>query len=281
MDKQELKIAMVQLLVEGGEPRRNLDRAVEMVEAAAADGCELVLLPETLDLGWTHPSAKSEAEPIPGPFSDILCKAALSHGIYICAGLTEKTDSNVYNSAVLIDDKGDIILKHRKINILTVAQDYYAIGNRLEIAETPWGKIGISICADNYRDSLEIGHVLARMGAQIILSPSAWTSDFNTVEEDDPYGTKWHGPYAHLASLFNIVVIGCTSVGYLVGGPYEGKKMVGCSIVVNSDGILTQGKYNEFASDIVTSLVKIPAREEQGTAIGEMLQRKGYYTKND
>ena len=52
------------------------------------------------------------------------------------------------------------------------------------------GKIGINICADNYLNGIQIGHVLARMGAEIIL-PSSWTVDYSLTEEDDPYNDKW------------------------------------------------------------------------------------------
>ena len=60
---------MAQLLVEGGEPERNLERAEEMICEAAQGGCQIVLLPETLDLAWTHPSAKNEALAVPGKYS--------------------------------------------------------------------------------------------------------------------------------------------------------------------------------------------------------------------
>jgi predicted amidohydrolase len=276
MSGQKFKVGMGQLLVEGGEPQRNLKRAVALVEQAAGQGCRVIVLPETLDLAWTHPSAQTEAQPIPGPYSDILCDCARANKIYVCAGLTEQDGDKVYNAAILINDTGDIILKYRKINLLGVCDDYYTIGNMLSVVETPLGVIGVDICSDNYQDCMEIGHVLARMGAQIILSPSSWTSDFSYVEGQDPYGRKWYGPYHHLASLFNMVVIGCTSVGYIVGGPYEGKKMIGCSLVVDRNGLVAQGKYNEFASDLVVAEITVPMRQEHGTAIGEMLTKQGY-----
>ena len=68
-----MRIGMAQLLVEGGEPERNLERAAKLVRQAKNENCDLVLLPETLDLAWTHPSAFNEAEPIPGKFSDFFC----------------------------------------------------------------------------------------------------------------------------------------------------------------------------------------------------------------
>lgn len=276
MQAQKLRVSMGQLLVEGGEPRRNLERAVQLIAQAAGQGAQVIVLPETLDLGWTHPSAQTEAMPIPGPYSDVLCASAREHKIYVCAGLTERDGERVYNAAILVNDAGDILLKYRKINLLGVCDDYYTIGNMLSVVETPLGVIGVDICSDNYGDCMEIGHVLARMGAQIILSPSSWTSDYSYVEGQDPYGKKWFGPYHHLASLFDMVVIGCTSVGYIVGGPYEGKKMIGCSLVVDKSGLVAQGKYNEFASDLVLAEVAVPQRVIHGTGIGEMLIKKGY-----
>ena len=63
--KKIIKIGMGQLLVEGGEPDRNLSRAKLMIEEASKKKCDIILLPECLDLGWTHPSSKIEALPIP------------------------------------------------------------------------------------------------------------------------------------------------------------------------------------------------------------------------
>ena len=265
---------MGQLLVEGGEPERNLSRAGEMIQIAAQKGCDLVLLPECLDLAWTHPSAKIEAQPIPGPFSDQLCRYAQAQDLFVCAGLTEREKNCVFNSAILINSSGEIILKYRKINVLTVGQEFYSIGSFLSVIETPFGIIGVDICSDNYMDGLSIGHTLARMGAQIILSPASWTVDYSLTENNDPYGEKWINPYSILARFYNLVIIGTTSVGVIVGGPYEGKKMVGCSLAVGRTGIIARGQYNEFAGELIIAEFDVPHREEKGTAIGEMLNNR-------
>lgn len=272
-----VRIGMGQLLVEGGEPERNLDRAKVLVEKAKQRECQIILLPECLDLAWTHPCAKTMAETIPGPFSDKICDYANENSIYICGGLTERDGKKIYNCAILVDPTGKIILKYRKINVLTCAQEFYSIGNSLSVAETPFGVIGVNICSDNYIDSLEIGHTLARMGAQIILSPSSWTSDHSFTEDQDPYKDKWLKPYSILAKLYDIVIVSSTSVGYIVGGPYEGKKMVGMSLAVSNQGILAQGTYNEIASELILVDIEIQKKKERGTAIGEMLKKKGFF----
>jgi predicted amidohydrolase len=277
MKKTSLRAGLGQLLVEGGEPERNMTRAGELVAAAAGQRCELLLLPETLDLGWTHPSALTEAMPIPGPRSGMLAELARKHGMYICAGLTELDGSEVFNAAILIDDRGEIILKYRKINELTVGHQFYSIGRSLQVVDTPFGLVGVNICADNYADSTEIGHTLARMGAQLILAPAAWTVDYHFTETSNPYGEKWFKPMHTLASLYDLVFLTTTSVGVIVGGPYEGKKMVGCSLAVGKDGIISQGRYNEFSSELIVADLTVPPPHPKGTAIADMLRQKGYY----
>ena len=272
-----MRIGLCQLLVEGGEPTRNLARAIGQIGQAAAQDCNLALLPETLDFAWTHPSALAEAQPIPGPFSDQLCAAAAQHGIYVCAGLTERgADGRNYNAALLIDPQGTILVKYHKINLLAVEQPYYAVGQTLNVVDTPLGKIGVNICADNYLDGLAIGHTLARMGAEFILAPASWTVDFSLTEEHNPYQEKWVQPFSILARLYNVVVVSTTSVGYIVGGPYEGKKSVGCSLAVDAHGIRAQGTFNEFAGEVIVADLARPHRPERGTDIGDMLLRKGY-----
>lgn len=272
-----MRLALGQLLVEGGEPERNFERAKKMIEKAAQQSCDILLLPETMDFAWTHPSALIENHPIPGVFSNLFCSWARDYNIYICLGLSEKSVDGNFNSAILINNQGEIILKYRKINLLEVEFPYYNVGQKLEVVDTPLGKIGVNICADNYLDSIEIGHVLARMGAQIILSPSSWTVDYHVTEIEEPYNDKWLKPFQTLASLHDIVIASATSVGYIVGGPYEGKKSIGKSLVVGKDGIIAEGIFNEFAGELKIVDIILPKSERKGVQIGHFLKTKGYY----
>src|SRR3954467_8064638 len=114
MGKQSFRVGMAQVLVEGGRPDANLGRAVHAIGEAGALGCRLVVLPECLDLGWTDPSARERAEPIPGPHTERLGEAARAHGLFVAAGLVERAGARRYNAAVLIDPGGRILLHHRK-----------------------------------------------------------------------------------------------------------------------------------------------------------------------
>ena len=244
MQEHRIKLAMGQMLVEGGRPRENLARAVEMIAQAGRQGCRIVVLPECLDLGWAHPEAGRLAAEIPGPASGILCQAAIEAGVHVVAGLTERVGSRVYNAAVLIDASGQVLLKHRKINLLDIEQGVYCTGDRLAVAETAYGVIGVNICADNFPDSLVLGHSLARMGAQILLSPSAWAVPAEHDPLAEPYGALWEGAYRSLASLYEMPVVGVSNVGWITGGPWAGRKCIGCSLAVGADGIvLAKGAY--------------------------------------
>jgi predicted amidohydrolase len=252
-----LKIGMGQILVEGAEPARNLARARSMVQRAAASGCRAVVLPECLDLGWTHPSARELAAPVPGERTEHLARAARAHGIYVVAGLVERDGARIYNAAVLISPQGKIILHHRKINELDIAADLYSTGDRLGVVRTDLGTIGVSICADNFPDSLVFAESMARMGAQLLLSPCAWAVDAHHDNTREPYGQLWLNAYQRLTRAHNLTVIGVSNVGWLTAGPWQGRKCIGCSLAVGPGGrILAQGPYGDTAEALIVADVK-------------------------
>jgi len=268
-NERYIRIGMAQLLVEGGEAERNFERAEKLIQQGVEEKCDIILLPETLDFAWTHPRAIEECRSIPGKFSDYFCELAKKYNVWLCLGLTEKvSDKKRYNTALLINNEGEIVLKHHKINLLTVEFPYYEIGNTLNVIDSPWGKIGINICADNYIDSIDIGATLARMGAQIILSPSSWTVDYSITEEMNPYQEKWKKPLSILAKRFGLTILSTTSVGYIVGGPYEGKKSVGCSLAIGPKGIIQEGQFNEFSGELTIAEFEVFKRKEKGIEIG-------------
>ncbi|MSR54040.1 MAG: hypothetical protein EXS09_12230 [Gemmataceae bacterium] len=84
MPERSFQLGMAQILIEGGRPKANLDRAVRAVRQAADLGCRVVVLPECLDLGWTDPSARELAQSIPGPHVDRLAN------VFVAAGLAER-----------------------------------------------------------------------------------------------------------------------------------------------------------------------------------------------
>jgi predicted amidohydrolase len=277
MSPASYRIGMAQVLVEGGRPGSNLQRAVHAVGRGAARGCRLVVLPECLDLGWTDPSARDLAQPLPGPHAERLCQSARDHRIHVVAGLVERAGDRLYNAAVLIDPDGRILLHHRKINELDIALDLYAVGDRLGVVGTELGTLGLAVCADNFGDSLAIGHVLARMGAQVLLSPSAWAVDADHDNLRQTYGQLWRDSYAELARLYDLTVVGVSNVGWISGGPWQGKKCIGCSLAMGPGGeVLAQGPYGADAEALVEVEVRPRPPVARGTDFAATLRERGY-----
>ena len=66
--------------------------------------------------------------------------------MFLCVGIAEKDGNALYDSAVLIDDRGTILLKHRKINILThLMEPSYTPGKDIQAVDTRLGRIGLLI----------------------------------------------------------------------------------------------------------------------------------------
>jgi predicted amidohydrolase len=253
-----MNLAMVQMRVDGGRKAANLARAEERISEAALQGAEVIVLPEAMPLGWTHPSAKDLADPIPGGEScERLRAAARRHRVYVCSGLVERAGDRIYNTAVLIDPSGEQLILHRKIHELDFAQDLYARGDRLQVADTPFGRIGVMICADGFAPGQVIGRALALMGARVILSPCAWAVPADHDNSREPYGTLWIDNYGLIARRFGIWIAGASNVGPITAGPWQGRKCIGNSLLIGPDGRpVVTGPYGEEAETILIARVK-------------------------
>lgn len=251
-------LALAQMRIVPGASEANLRHAQELVAQAADAGAHVVLLPEALPFGWTHPSARAEAGPIPeGAACLALRETARRHRVYLCSGLVERAGDKLYNAAVLIDPRGELLLHHRKIHELDIAQDLYARGDRLHVVPTPLGTFGLMICADAFAPGQVISRTLGLMGAHVILSPCAWAVPAGHDHRQAPYGQLWRDNYCPVARDFRLWIAGASNVGPLTAGPWQGRRCIGCSLVVDPAGHpVLQGPYGPDAE----ALLHVPVR---------------------
>lgn len=247
------KLALIQMTVEQGNADKNLFCAVDMIDQAAANGAKMALLPEAFDFGWTWPIGNELATAIPeGRTCQVLARAAKKNNIYICAGLIENAKGHVFNSAVIINPQGQVILHHRKINELDIAHKYYQRGDKLGVCQTKLGRLGLMICADGFAKDRVISRTLGHMGADIILSPCAWAVDADHDNNKEPYGQLWKDSYIPVAKEFGLWIVGVSNVGQITAGPWKDKKCIGCSLAVSPQGeVALQGPYGKDAQMIL------------------------------
>jgi predicted amidohydrolase len=262
------KLALIQMRVLGGRKEENLRHAEALMADAAGQGARVMLLPEAMSLGWTHPSSRRQADAVPGGRTcAVLRAAARRHRCYVCSGLTERDGGRVFNSAVLLDPDGEVVLVHRKLNELEIGHGCYDQGDRLGVAATPLGTLGVMICADGFADGQVIGRALGYMGAQVILSPCAWAVPADYDNNKEPYGGLWRGCYGPVAKDFRLWIAGVSNVGWITGGPWQGRKCIGCSLVVGSHGdAVLQGPFGHDAEAIL--LVDIDPQERPARGCG-------------
>ncbi|MCA9245804.1 MAG: carbon-nitrogen hydrolase family protein [Planctomycetales bacterium] len=258
--------ALIQMHVQPGDLAANLQRAEQQIARAAEAGAALAVLPEALDLGWTHPTSRSHATAIPaGEVCQRLAAAAARHNLYLCAGITEAAGDAVYNAAVLLDRRGRVVLHHRKLNELAIGHACYDQGDRLQVAHTELGVLGVMICADAFARGQVISRSLALMGAEVILSPCAWAVEANHSQQREPYGQLWRNTYIPVARDFSIWIAGVSNVGPITAGPWAGRRCIGCSLVVDPRGaVVVEGPYGADANTILYCDIEPQPRPARG-----------------
>ncbi len=266
-ESRDYKLAMVQMTVIGGDPETNLSHAADLIREAAEKGARIALLPEAMDFGWCHSSARELAGSIPGGSSfEALRIAAVDNGIYVCAGIIERDGEKLYNAAVLISPSGELLIKHRKLNELDFAHELYDQGDRLNVAHTELGTLGLLICADAFAAEKTLSKSLGYMGADIILSPSAWAVPADHDNEKEPYGDTWRNAYKPICEIFKIWFVGVSNVGSVDDGEWTGWKCIGCSLACDHLGReVIQGPYGEDADTILYIDVELQDRPARGT----------------
>lgn len=262
------KLALAQMRVQPGRKDENLRHAETLIHQAASNRAQVVVLPEAMTLGWTHGSARTDADEVPaGESCRRLREAAMRERLYVCAGLIERAGASIFNAAVLFDPEGRLLLHHRKLNELALAHDLYAVGDRLQVARTPLGSIGLMICADGFARGQVIGRALGYMGADIILSPSAWAVPADHDNQREPYGRLWIENYGPVARDFQIWIAGVSNVGWITDGPWKSRQCIGNSLVVGPTGeVVLRGPYGVDAETILYLDVTLVPRPAQGDA---------------
>jgi predicted amidohydrolase len=230
---RSVKVSSAQIRIIAGDLAGNLNRASEAVLEAKNLGADFVVLPECSNFGWTDLSAKTEAVEIEqDPLVNQMRLLASELSIYIAVGFVERVGSQLFNSSVLIDAQGSVIIHHRKINELDFAQELYSTGSEVSVAKTPFGIVGLMICADALSQTDKVIERLMVKGAEFILSPSAWAVPPSHDNVLEPYGSLWIDAYRRGLGAGKSWIVATSNVGVIQTGAWGGHLCIGNSIAI-------------------------------------------------
>jgi deaminated glutathione amidase len=177
-----LRAAAVQLNSNEEKPR-NLEAAERLVRAAAADGAQLVALPEKWNLLAAGDRLLAGAEPLDGPSLGAARRWARELDIHLLAGsIPERAEERAYNTSVLIAPDGSDLAVYRKIHMFDVdvggvayrESEHEQAGTEIVGADVDGlGQVGLSVCYDLRFP--ELYRILAVRGARLLAIPSAFT----------------------------------------------------------------------------------------------------------
>lgn len=189
----QFKVAAVQMQSVVGDREANLEKARQLIGQAAQTGAKLVVLPELFAYDYVSftdrdPKLFERAEALDGPTITAMQKAAKDFGVWLLPTVFEKELAGVcYDTAVLINDKGETVGKYRKTHIALLSSPqsgqekfFFKAGNQLPVFDTPFGRIGILICYD--RGFPEAWRALVLKGAETILIPITTTDEDGFIE---------------------------------------------------------------------------------------------------
>ncbi len=182
-DSNFVKVAAIQM-ASGPIVFANLNEAERLIKVAVNQGAKLVVLPEYFAIMGLKECDKVNVreQEGAGPIQDFLAKTAKKHKVWIIGGsipLASKQANKVRNSCLVYNDKGVQVARYDKIHLfgLDLGDEQYAEAKTIEpgdsvvVVDTPFGKIGLSICYD-----LRFPELYRAMGeVDILVVPSAFT----------------------------------------------------------------------------------------------------------
>jgi aliphatic nitrilase len=147
-------------------PDGTVEKALKAIADAAGRGAQLIVFPETIipyypyfsfvqppiTMGAAHLRLYEHAVTVPGPVTDALAAAARTHGVIVVMGVNERDHGTLYNTQLIFDETGALLLKRRKITPTYHERMVWGQGDAsgLKVIETALGRIGALACWEHY-----------------------------------------------------------------------------------------------------------------------------------
>ncbi|XP_038622208.1 omega-amidase NIT2 isoform X1 [Tachyglossus aculeatus] len=175
------RLALIQLRVSSVKAE-NLARATGLIREAAAQGAQVVSLPECFNSPYGTKYFQQYAEKIPGESTQKLSEVAKECGIYLIGGsIPEEDAGKLYNTCTVFGPDGSLLVKHRKIHLFDIdvpgkirfqESETLSPGDSLSTFDTPYCKVGLGICYDIR--FAELAQIYTQRGCQLLVYPGAF-----------------------------------------------------------------------------------------------------------
>ena len=244
----KVKIGLIQMSM-ANDQEKNLQKALSMIKSAAAKGAQIICLPELFNAPYFPQEEKFDAdsylEKIPGKTTEVLSKIAKDLGVVIVGGsIFEQSNKKKFNTSFVIDEKGKLLGKYRKMHIPHdpgfYEQNYFQSGDLgFQVFETKFGKISVLICYDQWFP--EAARIAVLMGADIIFYPTAIANVDSIVQVEGNWQEAWEAAQRGHAITNATVVATVNRVGREGGSTFWG----GSFIYSQFGTLLAHGSKNE------------------------------------
>ena len=242
-----IEVGLVQMSM-SADADANLRKAVARVAEAKGRGADVVCLPELYRSPYFCQKEDARlfdlAEPVPGPSTEALGRAAREAGVVVVAPIFERRAPGLYhNSAAIIDTNGEVAGLYRKMHIpddpAFYEKFYFTPGDLgFRAIDTAKGKIGTLICWDQWYP--EGARLTALQGAVVLFYPTAigW-HPHEKAEHGMPQRDAWRTVQRGHAIANGVYVAVVNRVGHEIppeGGP--GLEFWGSSFVADPFGVV-------------------------------------------
>ena len=220
-----LKLSVLQLEINDAE---STDQRLQKVEAFLdeAGDCDLAVLPELWNVGYfSFDQYCKESDLLTGATLKRISAKACERQIHVFAGsIVEREGGNLYNTAVLFSPQGKVIATYRKLYLFgygSKERELLKTGNNVVVADTPFGRVGMTTCYDLRFP--ELYRMMVDKGAVLFLVAAAWPY---------PRLEHWH-LFTRTRAVENLAFL----VASNCCGVNQGVRFVGHSVVVDPWGV--------------------------------------------
>ncbi|MFH8134506.1 Nit6803 family nitrilase [Pantoea osteomyelitidis] len=165
-ESRSVRAAAVQIAPDLHEASKTLARVLDAIDEAAVKGAEIVVFPETfvpyypyfsfitpaMTAGAAHLRLYDQAVAVPGPITHAVAERARLRGIVVVLGVNERDRGTLYNTQLVFDASGELVLKRRKITPTYHERMIWGQGDAsgLKVVETAVGRVGALACWEHY-----------------------------------------------------------------------------------------------------------------------------------